>query len=384
MFDEYGLVICGWSAHWDTALVHALESTPNRRYPLYWDSRSCKGDTAQSLINSRRGVVVPASGADELFTGLQESVEALARLAEPPLTTAMAIAQLKRYLPDPVHRIDLHDLVMDSAVRVAGEISRQETSGAVNGQSVETLWNAHLAAVDPLTRLLVTGVWHDPDRAHDRVWLDAVQRLVDAGTTRLTTWTEGLDEARLWPALIAVTAMGVAAVRRGREDLVITMASNVSGRGMAGTDRPSPAGQLLHPDRLLQKQWVDAMPRWGRSTGWLYPSSHLLKADVRRFFTELIPLETDFVEAFHGYEYRLGLIQERQQDAVAAYRALSGECVGERGWSPEDRDVPVVELAFREVQERTINSPWDDYLGGDLDAALVAHRDVLQNYRGRF
>jgi len=50
----------------------------------------------------------------------------------------------------------------------------------------------------------------------------------------------------------------------------------------------------------------------------------------------------------------------------------------------QPRDVPVVELAFRAVQERIINSPWDDYLDGDLDAALVAHRDVLNHYRRRF
>ena len=40
----------------------------------------------------------------------------------------------------------------------------------------------------------------------------------------------------------------------------------------------------------------------------VYPASHLLKADLRRFFDQLIALEADYVEAFHGHEYRLGLI----------------------------------------------------------------------------
>lgn len=33
--DEYGLLICGWSADYDTALVAALEGARRRRYPLF-------------------------------------------------------------------------------------------------------------------------------------------------------------------------------------------------------------------------------------------------------------------------------------------------------------------------------------------------------------
>jgi hypothetical protein len=95
IFNEYGLVISGWSAEWDKALVRELESTP-RRYPLYWDSRSSGSDTARNLLSQHGGHVVPADGADELFTSLLASVEAVQKLAEPPLTTAVAVARLRR------------------------------------------------------------------------------------------------------------------------------------------------------------------------------------------------------------------------------------------------------------------------------------------------
>ena len=36
IFDEYGLVISGWSAESDTALVAVMEKIASRRYPLYW------------------------------------------------------------------------------------------------------------------------------------------------------------------------------------------------------------------------------------------------------------------------------------------------------------------------------------------------------------
>lgn len=73
----------------------------------------------------RAGQVIEAASADELFSGLLASVEALDRLAEPPLTTAMAVARLRRYLPDPVRRIDLHDLIMDKIAPVSAAVERQ-------------------------------------------------------------------------------------------------------------------------------------------------------------------------------------------------------------------------------------------------------------------
>jgi hypothetical protein len=388
IFDEYGLIIAGWSADWDTALAAALEASSNRRYPLYWDSRSSKGSAAKRLLTNRGGHVLQAADADELFTELLASVEALERLAEPPLTTAMAVARLKRYLADPVRRIDLHDLVMRSADTVADTIAEQPlTVSRLDGATIQAIYEGHLEGAAPLVHLIVGGTWHDPEGTHDQLWVDALQRLVDAGTAPLSSVTQGLDDTRLLPALFALSAVGIAAARRGRDGLFIRMSTEVQGRRRMGTSDPVPAAQLLHANRILEHDWVNAMPRWGDGGGrWLYPASHLLKADMRRFFGQYIPLETDYVEAFHGYEYRLGLIQEKEQDGVpGAYRAMSGEYVGEQGWSWDSSDVvPLAELAFRKHGERSRNWPWNQYLGGaeQVHQVLVAHREILKRYRG--
>lgn len=384
VFDEYGLVISGWSADWDTALVGALDASASRRYPLYWDSRSSKGETAQRLLANRQGLVLPSAGADELFGGLVESIEALDRLAQPPLTTAMAVARLKRYLPNPLRRIDLHDLVMDSASDVAAHIAAQPLSASgLDSAKIQQVYEDYLEAATPLIHLLVTGVWHDSDRTHDRLWLDALQRLIDAGTTPVTSANSVLDTARLWPALFTMTATGVAAVRRDRERLVIRLGTEPRGRLSLGNGEPMDASQLLHPNRLLEKPWVDGMPRWGKGhSGWIYPHSHVLKADTRRFFDDLVPLDDDYAVAFHGFEYRLGLIQEKRVVGTG-YRALSGEYVGERQWSWNGE--PLIESSFREAAARSEDWPWTDYLGGDsLDQALIEHREVLKHYRSRF
>jgi|tagenome__1003787_1003787.scaffolds.fasta_scaffold20853139_2 hypothetical protein len=95
VFDEYGLVISGWSADWDKALVKAVEDLRARRYPLYWDSRGSKGENARRILAPAQGVVVRAASADDLFIELLQRVEALERLAEPPVTTAIDVSRLK-------------------------------------------------------------------------------------------------------------------------------------------------------------------------------------------------------------------------------------------------------------------------------------------------
>ena len=91
-----------------------------------------------------------------------------------------------------------------------------------------------------------------------------------------------------------------------------------------GTSDPMPAAQLLHYNRVLEDSWVNGLPRWGGSSGWYFPASHMLKEDLRPAFVELIPTDADYVECFHGMEYRTGLVQEANQDVTGAYRAAPG------------------------------------------------------------
>jgi len=76
IFDEYGLIVCGWSSDWDTALRAAITRAPSRRYPLFWASRGEPSASAQDLIAQRAGRIVPIESADGFFAGLQTKLAA--------------------------------------------------------------------------------------------------------------------------------------------------------------------------------------------------------------------------------------------------------------------------------------------------------------------
>jgi hypothetical protein len=84
------------------------------------------------LVAHRQAVEVPIQGANEFFEDLASKVSAFDEgLNRRPLSIALAVAELKRYLPDPVRRIRLHDLIMS-------EVSRAMAVPSIGGQpSVE-------------------------------------------------------------------------------------------------------------------------------------------------------------------------------------------------------------------------------------------------------
>lgn len=386
VLDDYGLLISGWSADWDIALVSLMEASANWRYPLYWDSRSSKGDSAQRLLAARRATVIPAAGADELFTEVASNIEALERLTDPPLTTAMAVARLKRYLPDPVRRIDLHDLVMDATADVVQGVSNQALSmPGDKGTSLQEVLDGHKERSRLLRTLLVEGVRHDQGGDHDRLWMDVFQRLIDVGSARrLGVLTqEHLDKARLYPALLVQAGLGTAATYRRRDGLVINLTTRVIGTLDHGVRLRLPAAQIVHPWRVLDADDVNLLPRWGGGR-WTYPISRLLKQDTRDVFHDLIPDDEQYAETFHGYEYRMSLVHAvTAEGSEYLYGPMGGEYLGETGWSWEQRDVPLAEIAFREAGDFSADWPWIDFLGGegDYEERLVEHRQRLVQFK---
>jgi hypothetical protein len=101
VFDNFGLLIVGWSGDWDTALRSAVLRAPSRRYPLYWAARGNVSGLAQDLLDQRGGRSFPITDADAFFMKLSETLEALRQASRPhPLSVELAISLAKRYCRD--------------------------------------------------------------------------------------------------------------------------------------------------------------------------------------------------------------------------------------------------------------------------------------------
>lgn len=112
ILDEHGLVVCGWSADYDAALVDVIISSPNRRFGMYWMHTVPPGAIATNVVAIRRGTLVEIKSADSAFRSLLQRVEALREMSKPrPIDVATLVASAKRFIPRPEQRIQLEDLV---------------------------------------------------------------------------------------------------------------------------------------------------------------------------------------------------------------------------------------------------------------------------------
>ena len=55
VFDEFGLVVCGWSGDWDIALRRAMERCASRRFSTYWCAKGVPTVKGSDVIKARDG-----------------------------------------------------------------------------------------------------------------------------------------------------------------------------------------------------------------------------------------------------------------------------------------------------------------------------------------
>lgn len=368
VLDEYGLVTCGWSGEWDHALTAALEETKVRRYPLYWATYGELGDVGKRLVAQHRAQVISAGTADQFFTDLLGRLEALDTLADPPLTRTMAVAQLKRYLPDPTKHILLRDLLDAQVGRIRRHLAgRPRTAASVEPAALEDAHETLRREADTLLHLLAQGVYLDRDQRHTDLWVWVVEQLVRARTQPDGQFQEWVDDLQHYPALLAMRTAALAAVAAHRDDLLLRILRKPTWRNRFANNPEMPALQALHDYRVLNHNAVNAFPRWG-GTSWLYPRSHLLRETLSPVLQPLVGDAESYKQLCSRTEYRIALAQTLFGD-----RAAPGEFIGERQWDSED--VLVWETDFRAHGERDAWG-WGPVEDGEADAFDAKVREM--------
>ena len=299
VLGEYGLIVCGWSADWDHALVHALEKAPTRRYPLFWSSYSRPGESAQRLIAQHGAATLRNLTADDLFTGLLTRLEALDRLTDPPITADIAVQRLKRALPDPTRRIELTDLINHEIQRLAAQAA-DTTRHPLGGVPFTDQLTAYEEESATAARLLATGAFHD-DGTYDPIWIRSLQRLMSARHPITGSFNAATEAMRHYPALLCLWAMGISTILANRENLLARLLLQPTWTPSTGAPRPQPAVHCLNPNRIIAT--ADAAP------GDRYPQSRHIRTASRDTLRQIEPDDDAYQAACDTLEYLASLIE---------------------------------------------------------------------------
>jgi hypothetical protein len=336
VLDEYGLLICGWSGDWDSALVDAIERTRSRRYPLFWASYGELGDVAKRLIAQHRAQVIAGAVADQFFPDLVSRLEALDSLADPPLTLSMAVARLKRMLPDDSKYIELRDLFDAQVARVRMLLSnRAHVAPSMEPQAWENAHEEFRRDLDILLHLLAQGVFLDRDRQHTDLWVWVIEQLMRARTFASGAVDGNWDSMQHYPALLALRTVGLAAVAAKHDDVLIRALQEPTWRDRFNNQRLIPAFAALHDYKVLDAHNIETFPVWAGSRPH-FPISRWLRRALQSIFLPIVGDEDSYAMLCSRLEYRVALAQAVFDGGSLAYRSAPGEFVGEWQWTEDE------------------------------------------------
>ncbi|WP_428116623.1 SIR2 family protein [Candidatus Poriferisodalis sp.] len=301
VFDEYGLGVCGWSATWDAALRNALLRAPNRRFATYWMHRGDLTAQADELVAHRGAIQMQVTDADTAFDELAQTVAALEEATDrDPQGTATAVARLKRYLSDPVHRIRLHDLMVQETEGLIDTVADLPTTGVDVDAVFPKRMHKYEMATTQLMALLATGAFFSQDDDRDQTWVATIDRL--ARREMAQSGYDVLLNMQQYPTLLAMYAVAFGAAAAGRIDPVARVLGSVK---VAEHGLTVPVGvaassfQVLDYDRM--RATVPGLERHR------VPFSKRLFDALRPTVTEIIRDDQRYKELFDQIEYLFGL-----------------------------------------------------------------------------
>ena len=154
-------------------------------------------------------------------------VETLAEAVDQrPEDTAVAVAQLKRYLPDPVHRIRLHDLIMGEINAAIEQFQDLPTDIEITSQFCAERMGVYEQAMTRVMQLLANGAFFSDRERHDRIWVRCIERL--ATRTQTQTGHNVLVDMQQYPTLLALYILALGACAAGRIDPIARVLAEIN------------------------------------------------------------------------------------------------------------------------------------------------------------
>jgi hypothetical protein len=375
VFDEYGLIVAGWSAQWDAALRSAMERCSTRRFTTFWAARGNVEEGAKGLIERRRAALVSIDGADSFFQSLSEKVTSLEQLGGPhPLSAPVAAATLKRYLSEDRYRIRARDLLLDEAKRLRAELTPERFQVHVTHPSLEDLirrMKQYEALAETLLALFVIGgYWGEPQ--HEPVWADCVGLIVEQD--RVVSGIRAYINLRDYPALLLTYGGGIAALAANKYNNLAAALTRPGG-GNPNLQREEPLAFLLNPDVVVSPDVAQQMVNPGKKNH--TPVSDYLALTLREPLRDLLPRDAQFDRCFDRFEYLWTLIHV---DLRQQFKTHSRWVIGRYLWHDlkhYDFQETVLEQLYREMDEAGADWPGlrAGLFGGSLDRLQQARRE---------
>ena len=221
VFEDYGLVVCGWSADWDQALRESLQSAKRRPYTTFWHLLGTPSTRTNELMNALDARTIAYSDADGLFDRLRHHVVALKEhsMARPD-SDELAIATLKRFLVEDRYRIQLADLIKGETNELTTRLNSRPMLSVTSGPEYGRQIAEYILSVEQDTSRLIKlfaigGYWSRFELTS--LWSQSIDSIGSLGSDPRDSNSSAL---RQYASMLIIYAYGLGAIAAGKVDML--------------------------------------------------------------------------------------------------------------------------------------------------------------------
>jgi hypothetical protein len=312
ILDEFGLIVCGWSAKWDRGLRSAIERCSSHRFATYWCSRGELEQEATSLAASRNAETIKIPSADSFFQDLDEKVASLEELQrQHPVSAKLAAATLKRLLPNPLNKIRVFDLVSEEATRIHEELGSPRFPMVVDNFEDDDMprrMHQYESLIESLQWMLIVGSYWGAEEQKP-LWSRSLELVADVSTE--SNGVAPLINLRRYPALVLLYSAGIAAVAASNYESLRAVLIEAQGQLNYPT-KSLPLASVLNPETVVLGGW--AQRTLGESQEYYFPRSEYFYRLLREPLKEILSIGGgQHDKAFDRFEYLFALVNADQK-----------------------------------------------------------------------
>lgn len=304
IFEDYGLVTCGWSAVWDKGLVDIINGSSTSRYNSFFTNVEEASDILKTLATSRHGEVMQIIGADNLFTELYEQVKALEKSnTSRSMSHDMMMARIKKYLSSELYNIEYSDSIEKLGSEAYDKImAKASYNFALTPDQFSAYFDLHNNAVKPLMDAAILAVrWGKA--YHIEIFGDILVKLCTKPFKNGESHINGTQYLHAFGATLLLNTVGVACIKYDRftELNHILKLSVPAGNFMSFRREP-----LLY--LLGSTHWDYNTINHLGGVNYYYPWSFILLEKLRSHFRGCFTVDSEYENAFYIWEQLQSLI----------------------------------------------------------------------------
>lgn len=387
VFENYGLISCGWSAEWDKGLIEIIDSSKQSRYNSFFTTVGKSGKNLNNLSVSRCGEVMQITGADDLFCNLYEQITALEKCnVNRNMRHDIIIARVKKYLSASQYNIEYDDLIETLTDEVYNTIqSKAKYDFILNQESFNEYLDLHRNAINTLMEIAIIIVrWGKPK--HIFALEDVLVKLCIIPFRNGYSYIEKTQYIHALAGVFLLNVIGVACVKYERfKELDHILKRNV------------PSGNFLgnYPSSLL-----DLIGRfhWNRDElnnlmgqNYYFPESILVYKTLNTLFGKYFITESLFENTFYIWERLKSLLFGYLEKSSTPFWGPCGEFIRKESYYQRnilDKQPFVVFFESSDIQKQEWPPIKQGLFGGNYDNYVKLRNDANSFYRecmrGRF